>query len=182
MNDEDNQQIEHDDAPAQQEGSDELLSDEALRLPESANILVRLHAVRAWLERQRLDASAAVGNAALALQQAAQPPSENNRPRRRLREGTSSSFFEQITRAQAQLQAAQETLSAFEEAQTWLEECIAHTNGERVLVEYYLLIEQALLDRGYIPSQDAPDQHNPWHDTMVAVLRRIEHVGIPEQD
>ena len=28
-------------------GSDELLSDEQLRLPESANILVRTHAVRA---------------------------------------------------------------------------------------------------------------------------------------
>ena len=30
-------------------GSDELLSDDDLRLPESANILVRTHAVRAWL-------------------------------------------------------------------------------------------------------------------------------------
>ena len=34
-------------------GSDELLSDENLRLPEGANILVRLHAVRAW-QRERV--------------------------------------------------------------------------------------------------------------------------------
>jgi sirohydrochlorin ferrochelatase len=182
MSDEDTPSIERDDTPGQEEGSDELLSDDALHLPDSANVLVRLHAVRAWLARNRLNASAAVGEAALALQQAAQALLENDRPRRRLREGTSSSFSDRITRAQAQLQAAQETLSAFEEAQSWLEECVAHTNGERVLVEYYLLIEQALLDKGYTIDKDTSDQHTPWRDTMVAVLRRIEHVGIPEYE
>lgn len=35
-------------------GSDELLSDDNLRLPESANILVRIHALRAWLTGARI--------------------------------------------------------------------------------------------------------------------------------
>src|SRR5215467_11561036 len=50
-------------------GSDELLSDENLRLPESANILARLHAVRAWLSRRHDEASIEVGEAAMALQE-----------------------------------------------------------------------------------------------------------------
>ena len=33
-------------------GSDELLSDDNLRLPESASTLVRTHAVQAWLTRR----------------------------------------------------------------------------------------------------------------------------------
>jgi hypothetical protein len=175
---------EHDwqDASSEEEGSDELLSDDALRLPDSASILVRLHAVRAWLARNRLEASAAVGAAALALQAASQFPVERQRPRRRFRaaaaaEAAGDSFYKQ----QQQLRGAQEALSAFEQAQGWLEECVAHTNGERVLVEYYLQIEQALLDAGYTPGEEKPDRHTPWYDTMVAVLRRIEHVGIPEE-
>ena len=45
-------------------GSDELLSDDNLRLPESANILVRLHAVQAWLSRRYDEATIEVGEAA----------------------------------------------------------------------------------------------------------------------
>jgi len=173
------------DTSSEQEGSDELLSDDSLRLPDSASILVRLHAVRAWLERNRREASAAVGEAALALQAVMQSSPEMQRPRRRFRPVEGQSAYDsphmQGMLAQQRLGDAQETLSAFEQAQTWLEECIAHTNGERVLVEYYLLIEQALLDAGYLPNQDTPDRHTPWYDAMVAVLRRIEHVGIPEE-
>lgn len=178
---------EHDlnDSSSEQEGSDELLSDDSLRLPDSASFLVRLHAVRAWLERNRREASAAVGEAALALQVAMQRSPEIQRPRRRFRpvEGQSAydSPYALVMHAQQRLRDVQEIQSAFEQAQAWLEECVTHTNGERVLVEYYLLIEQALLDAGYLPNQDTPDQHTPWHDTMVAVLRRIEHVGIPEE-
>jgi hypothetical protein len=175
----------HDETPAEQEGSDELLSDDNLRLPESAHILVRLHAVSAGLERKRKEASIAVGEAALALQEAMQSSPETERPRRRLRlvEGQSSltSPFEQAIRAQQQLREAQERFGALEEAQSWLEECVAHTKGERVLVEYYLQIEQALLDAGYTMNEDNPQQHTPWYDAMVEVLRRIEHVGIPEE-
>ena len=49
-------------------GSDELLSDDNLRLPESASILVRIHAVRAWLARRYEETTIEVGEAALALQ------------------------------------------------------------------------------------------------------------------
>ena len=45
-------------------GSDELLSDDDLHLPESANILVRTHAVRAWLARRREESAIEVGEAA----------------------------------------------------------------------------------------------------------------------
>ena len=50
-------------------GSDELLSDDDLRLPEEANPLVRLHAVRAWLTRRQKMANLEIGEAALKLQQ-----------------------------------------------------------------------------------------------------------------
>src|SRR2546421_295274 len=53
-------------------GSDELLSDNNLRLPESANILVRVHAVQAWLTRRYQETTLEVGEAALALQELVQ--------------------------------------------------------------------------------------------------------------
>src|SRR3989442_4046991 len=68
-------------------GSDELLSDDNLRLPESANILVRLHAVRAWLARRREEAIIEVGEAALEVQQAATPGPQETRLSRRERPG-----------------------------------------------------------------------------------------------
>ena len=64
-------------------GSDELLSDENLRLPEGANILARLHAVRAWLSRRHDEAAIEVGEAALALQEMMQEEAVETRPRRR---------------------------------------------------------------------------------------------------
>ena len=68
-------------------GSDELLSDDNLRLPENANILVRLHAVRAWLSRRHDEATIEVGEAALALQELRQEDAVELRPRRRMRGG-----------------------------------------------------------------------------------------------
>src|SRR5438445_254655 len=79
-------------------GSDELLSDENLRLPESANILVRLHAVRAWLSRRHDEASIEVGEAALALQEIMQEETVATRPRRRMH---------QVEAEQQQFQRAQ---------------------------------------------------------------------------
>ena len=55
-------------------GSDELLSDENLRLPEGANILVRLHAVRAWLSRKRDESNIEAGEAAIVMQEMMQEP------------------------------------------------------------------------------------------------------------
>src|SRR5213082_2033833 len=79
-------------------GSDELLSDENLRLPEGANILVRLHAVRAWLSHKRDEVSIEVGEAALTLQEMMQEQAVESRPRRRAR---------QIEGVQEQFQRAQ---------------------------------------------------------------------------
>ncbi len=157
-------------------GSDELLSDDNLRLPENANMLVRIHAVRAWLERRHDETAIEAGMAALALQQATSNSGEELRPRRRAHQ------LPTATLAQQQLVNAQQRLSAIEEAQTLLEDCIAHTNGERVLVEYYLIVEQLLLDNGYSLSDDTPTRHTPWFDAMVEVLQRLEHVGTPQED
>src|SRR5579884_1337667 len=119
-------------------GSDELLSDENLRLPESANILVRLHAVRAWLTRRHDEAAIEVGEAALALQETMQEAPPDTRIRRREQQIQR----ERLERVQRSLTEAQQRLSAYEEAQSLLEECIAHTtSSERSLVEYYLTLE-----------------------------------------
>ena len=158
-------------------GSDELLSDENLRLPESANILVRLHAVRAWLSRRRDEASIEVGEAALALQEMMQEEAVETRPRRRMHQKEEAQRFQ---RAQQVLAESQQRLSAYEEAQSILEDCIAHTSGERVLVEYYLTLEDLVLQ-----SQEQMDQtqdRSPWLDALSDVLHRIEHVGTTDEE
>lgn len=189
MNDELHSESDFDERSSEEIGSDELLSADNLRLPEAANILVRLHALRAWLARRRSEVSLEVGEAALALQAAIQQAqSDEARPRRRARhesyENNSTGLVTSMVHAQAQLQEAQASLAAFDEAQELLEECIAHTQGERVLVEYYLLIEQRLLDAGYTPStlnEEQPFEHTALYEVMAEVLRRVEHVGIPEE-
>jgi hypothetical protein len=183
MNDETDFKDQSSEQPGEGPGSDELLAADDLRLPEEANILVRLHAVRAWLARRRDEAALAVGKATLALQAAVQPREDVARPRRRARqlEENPAGQPTHVARIQAQLQAAQATLAAFDEAQELLEECVAHMQGERVLVEFYLLIEQRLLDKGYLSHEEHPNEHAPWYEVMAEVLRRIEHVGIPEE-
>ncbi len=159
-------------------GSDELLSDENLRLPESANMLVRLHAVRAWLSRRHDEAIIEVGEAALTLQEMMQEEAVETRPRRRTHQF--EAVQEQLQRAQKALAEAQQRLSAYQEAQSILEDCIAHTSGERVLVEYYLTLEELVLQ-----SQEQMDQtkdRSPWIDALSDVLHRIEHVGIPDEE
>lgn len=159
-------------------GSDELLSDDNLHLPEGANVLVRLHAVRAWLMRRRDEAGIEVGEAALALQEMIQEEGVEQRPRRRAQQ------FEAMQRrflhAQETLAKSQQRLRAYEEAQSILEECVTHTNGERVLVEYYLTLEERVLQ-----SQEQVDQSEvraPWYEAMSDVLHRIEHVGTPDEE
>jgi hypothetical protein len=76
--------------------------------------------------------------------------------------------------------ASQQRLNAYEEAQSILEDCVAHTSGERVLVEYYLTLEELVLQ-----SQEHMDQEansSPWFDALADVLHRIEHVGTPEEE
>ena len=158
-------------------GSDELLSDDNLRLPESANILVRLHAVRAWLSRRHDEATIEVGEAALGLQQTMQEDAVEMRPRRRKQQMEEVQRFQH---AQHVLAEAQQRLSAYEEAQSILEDCVAHTSGERVLVEYYLTLEELVLQ-----SQERTDQtedRSPWLDALSDVLHRVEHVGTPNEE
>jgi hypothetical protein len=174
-------------------GSDELLSDEQLRLPESASILVRLHAVRAWLERRRQETIIEEGEAALALQEALAAPAVTAsqeqlfRPRRRNREQAAQE--ERIQRIQQSMLAAQQRRSAYEEAQTLLEECVTHNSGERVLVEYYLALED--LVQAHLQAQQAEQDaypsnspehpiNTPWLQAMADVQHRIERVGIPD--
>jgi hypothetical protein len=159
-------------------GSDELLSDENLSLPESANILVRLHAVRAWLSRRRDEATIEVGEAALSLQQMMQEQAVETRPRRRTHQ--IETVQQQFLRAQKALSESQQRLSAYEEAQSILEDCVAHTSGERVLVEYYLTLEELVLQSQ--EQVDETEDRSPWLDAMSDVLHRIEHVGIPDED
>lgn len=159
-------------------GSDELLSDDNLRLPEGANILVRLHAVRAWISRKRDEASIEVGEAALALQGVMQEEAVETRPRRRTHQF--EAVQQHFQRAQKELAESQQRLSAYEEAQSILEDCVAHTSGERVLVEYYLTLEELVLQ-----SQEQVDQtedRSPWLDALSDVLHRIEHVGASDEE
>src|SRR5881275_1626333 len=104
-------------------GSDDLLSDDNLRLPESANILVRIHAVRAWLTRRYEETTIEVGEAALVLQEMMMQEPQETRLRRRERQ----SQQERLSSIQQVLVEAQQRLSAYEEAQSLLEDCIVHT-------------------------------------------------------
>ncbi|MFL5698899.1 MAG: hypothetical protein ACJ797_17595 [Ktedonobacteraceae bacterium] len=156
-------------------GSDDLLSDDNLRLPESANILVRIHAVRAWLTRRYEETSIEVGEAALALQEMTQELQET-RLRRRERQNQQ----EQLNHIQQVLADAQQRLSAYEEAQSLLDESIAHTSGERVLVEYYLSLED--LVQGAIQAIPPGQGHTPRLSALADVQHRVEHVGAPNEE
>ena len=172
-----NEELDFNGTGDEEAGSDELLADDNLRLPDSANVLVRVHAVRAWLARRHDEAAIEAGRAALALQEVMSNPGAESRPRRALHPPDTS-------QAQQQLADARQRMDAIEEAQSLLEECITHTNGERVLVEYYLAVEQLLLDSGYALSSDNPEQppHTPRFDALLDILQRIEHVGTPQED
>src|SRR5215472_4574429 len=151
-------------------GSDELLSDDDLRLPESANILVRLHAVRAWLARRREEAIIEVGEAALELQQAATPVPQETRLSRRERQDQEARLLD----TRRVLDAAQQRLQAYEDSQDLLEDCIAHTtSGERVLVEYYLTLEELVQNS----IQTSAEERTPWLRALSDVQHRVERVG-----
>ncbi|HAG99018.1 MAG TPA: hypothetical protein DCL75_09220 [Ktedonobacter sp.] len=153
-------------------GSDELLSDDNLRLPESANILVRTHAVQAWLARRQEEHTLEVGEAALALQQVMTQEPQATRLRRRQRE----TLQLQIDKQQQRLAETQQRLEGYLEAQALLEDCITHTSGERVLVEYYLALED--LVHNIIHDSEA----KPRLQALFDVQHRIEHVGAPNEE
>src|SRR5438132_5568344 len=159
-------------------GSDELLSDDNLRLPESANMLVRLHALRAWLARRHHDATIDVGQTALHLQQLMQEDIQETGARRAHRRAQQGEAVQRLNHAQQALAAAQQRLSAYEEAQSLLEDCIAHTSGERVLVEYYLALE----DLVQAATQANQPGQAPRLRALANVQHRVEHVGAPNEE
>jgi hypothetical protein len=157
-------------------GSDELLSDDHLRLPEGASPLVRLHAIRAWLSRRQQETSIEIGEAALTLQQLMEEEPQMSRPRRRERLG----MMERVHHVQQELQYAQQRLNTYEDAQTLLEDCITHTTpGERALVEYYLSLEEAM------QSDDLANEEAinvPRRQALMDVQHRVEHVSTSYED
>ena len=156
-------------------GSDELLSDDNLRLPDSANPLVRLHAVRAWLARRQKETRLDIGMLALDLQQLQQ----EGQPEARLRRRELQARQDRLQSVQQRFQSTQQLLSVYEEAERLLEDCVNHTTvSERLLVEYYLTIEQL--------AQEAAQEHeegqpSPRFAVFSDVLHRIEQVGAPHE-
>lgn len=156
-------------------GSDELLADDNLRLPEGANPLVRLHAIRAWLTRRQKVTNLEIGEVALELQQLQQNESGIARVRRReLQAGQ-----EKMQYLQQRFQQAQQRLAAYEEAETLLEECVDHTTvGERLLVEYYLTLEGLVQDS----LQAGESEASPRMQALFDVQHRVERMSISKGD
>lgn len=153
---------------AEETGSDELLSDDNLRLPEGANPMVRLHAVRAWLKRRQREIKLAMGNTALELQASQQSGSSAPLRRRAYQEQ-----MEGLQRLQTSFQRDQERLNAYEEAEAELEDCVNHTTvGERLLVEYYLQLDMIIQTE----LQEHAQHETLRIETLLGVQHRVERV------
>jgi len=156
-------------------GSDELLSDDNLRLPEGANPLVRLHALRAWLTRRQKVTNIEIGEAALELQQLQQDESGTVRVRRRELQARQG----QMEYLQQRFQQAQQRLATYKQAETLLEECVDHTTvGERLLVEYYLTLEELVQDS----LQTGESEFSARMQVLFDVQHRVERVSVSEED
>ena len=116
-----------------------------------------------------------IGETALALQEALQEEPQGTHLRRRERQA-------QIERTQQQQQAfldAQQRLCGYEEAEALLEDCVAHTtSGERVLVEYFLTLEE-LVENAL---QENDTEHLARIQAMKDVQHRVEHVGSASEE
>jgi predicted solute-binding protein len=157
-------------------GSDELLSDDNLRLPEGASPLVRVHAVRSWLTRRQKDTALAIGEAALAWQEAQQAAMQDTT---RLRRREQQRLADRVQQTQQDFQDAQQRLSVYEELAALLEEYITHTtSNERTLVEYYLQLEEMVQQE----EQKEAGADRSRLRVLMDVLHRIEQVNAPEID
>jgi len=159
-------------------GSDELLSDDNLRLPDNANPLVRLHAIRAWLARRQKETRLHIGEIALDLQflQQEDQTLHTTRPLRR-RELQARQGHLQL--AQERFHSTQQLLGVYEEADGLLEECVNHTTvSERLLVEYYLTIEQLMQEA----AQAGEGEQSVRLAAFAAVLQRVEQIGAPNDE
>jgi hypothetical protein len=170
--------MDFDDELSQEEhekGSDELLSDDNLRLPDSANPLVRLHAMRAWLARRQKETRLDLGMIALDLQPLQQESPQENRLRRRELQAQQ----DRLQAVQKRFQFSQQLLSVYEEAEGLLEDCVNHTTiSERLLVEYYLTIEGLAQET----MQEDEGEHSPRLTALHDVLHRIEQIGAPHEE
>jgi Fe2+ transport system protein B len=156
-------------------GSDELLSDDDLRLPEGANPLVRLHAVRSWLTRRQKLTNIEIGEAALELQHLQQDESGTSRLRRRELQARQ----EQMQHLQQKFRQAQQRLAMYEEAETLLQECVDHTTvGERLLVEYYLTLEEQVQNS----LQAGESEASPRLQALQDVQHRVERVSVSGEE
>jgi hypothetical protein len=167
-------------------GSDELLSADNLRLPDNANPLVRLHAMRAWLTRRQKEMRLDMGMIALDLQRLQEEDlgqggaPDRDKPYPPLRRRELRARQERLQSTQERFQSTQQLLSVYEEAERLLEDCVNHTTvGERLLVEYYLTIEQL--------TQEAMQEHvegeqSPRLAALSDVLQRVEQVGAPHEE
>lgn len=160
------------------EGSDELLSDDELRLPESAHTLVRVHAVQAWLSRRIHETTLRMGEAALALQEAmGQAEAESGRSMRRREREQQDALLQRYQQTVGQEQAR---IGTYEEAQALLQEYIDHAGGERILVEFYLALEE-LVEYETQNTTQSPAR-SPRLDALADVQQRIERVGITYEE
>lgn len=155
-------------------GSDELLSDDNLHLPEGANPLVRIHAVRAWLTRRQKMTNIEIGEVALELQQFQQDELGTSR----LRRSELLARQEKMQQFQERFQHAQHRLEIYEDAEGLLQECVDHmTVGERLLVEYYLRLEE-LVQNSF---QAGESESSPRLQALQDVQHRIERVSISDE-
>ena len=165
--------------PEVETGSDELLSDDNLRLPDSANPLVRVHAIRAWLARRQKETRLHIGEIALDLQ-ALQQEDQMQPAVRSLRRRELQARQERLQLAQEQFISTQQLLGAYEEAEGLLEECVNHTTvSERLLVEYYLTIEQLVQEAA---QAGEGGEESARCVALAAVLQRVEQIGAPHDD
>ena len=79
---------------------------------------------------------------------------------------------ERLQQVQQSLNVAQQRVSAYEEAQSLLEECIAHTSGERVLVEYYLTLED-LVQTTHTTTQTPQPESSPRLSALAEVQQDV---------
>jgi hypothetical protein len=157
-----------------EKGSDELLSDDNLRLPDNANPLVRLHAVRAWLNKRQKETRLDIGMIALDQQQLEQEGLEFGQTRR-----VSPASLSRKQAIQTRLQFYQQLLSTYEEAETLLEDCVDHTTiSERLLVEYFLTIEELV----QTAQQQPTNERSPRLTALNDVLHRVEQVGTSQEE
>ncbi len=159
----------------QEQGSDELLAADDLRLPEGASFLVRLHALRAWLARRLAEERLAVGEAALQIQALAREQGPSSR--RRIQEQQAR----EQQAAQLAFTIASQRLESYQEAADLLDDYIAHTGGERLLVEYYLALH-GLLDEERPSGSAGCSSSSVRQEVLLEIMQRIERVSVPPED